>query len=273
VSAWLACTHEYKADPLSADSKGRDAVQYFDTAGKALSTEHAERDVRWSCGPCVNRIATTAKLPSHPDALMQGKRKPSDMKRPETLSLHAKKCAFHAEAMRHMEKERQAPDTPSHSNQLTMDSLMTPLFKLQSSYLLCVLWLVMTQSALALIRPLRDLAIALGIEMPPAMSHYTTLELLSAAAEYFRRQQRVRFALTRCHSVMGDGSTDIADHEHEVIGIRLMWNSKARVEFVELAGLDLLKSRDGESPDSQCLAACYDKTMTALGDGTTGAGA
>ena len=106
--------------------------------------------------------------------------------------------------------------------------------------------------------------------MPPDMSHFTILQLISASAEFFRRHQRRRFFLCRVFSAIGDGGTDISTNEQEMIGARLFWQGLPKTEFVKAANLDLSKSKDGESPDAQCLEAAYDIAFEEIFSGSTG---
>ena len=57
---------------------------------------------------------------------------------------------------------------------------------------------------------------------------------------------------------MGDGSTDRSLSEQEAVCTRFIGgDGKPFVFFSDLAELDLSTSRDGRSPDAQCITACY----------------
>ena len=43
-----------------------------------------------------------------------------------------------------------------------------------------------------------------------------------------------------------------------------------KTEFIKAANLDFSKSKDGQSPDAQCLEAAYDAAMEEVFAGTTG---
>ena len=269
---WLRCTHKFEADPEDKDDRGFPGVKYFGDDDRELSADEVEKHVRWNCGPCTDYAATCSKPPSAPGKLTKGGRSHSEMKRPDAITNHrgsqAKPNLFHQDAVKHEQDVQEGKDEEHRQQELT--ALLKPQRELQANYLLAVLFTAIFEQALALVRPLRNLGSAWGVSMPPDMSHRTILELLSAAAEFFRRRQRRRFFLAQVFGALGDGGTDISTQEYEFIGGRISWEGAPRNEFIKVAEMDLTKSRDGESPDAQCLEASYDVTMTELYSGTTG---
>ena len=258
---WLVCSHDFEPDDDDVRNN-QHGILYKDSDGNAVPKE--SQDIRFRCADCHLRYQTEAKPPGRVDALVSDGRTPHAM-RDNSLWLNHQDSPYHIETMSKIDAIRQSAEQQS-----SVDETMTETSILQQNYGLGVLWTSINECALSLVPQVRDLGDAWGVDLPAAMSHQTNLELVSAGAEYFRRQQRIRVLIARVISVVGDGSTDISDVEQEVIGTRYTWGGAGRNEFVALAELDLTKSRDGQSPDSQCLEECYDRVMNKLLHGTTG---
>ena len=263
---WLRCSVEFKEDPSKKGTGNRCGIRYQSKDGDDI--ENDDPIVRWLCGACSDRYAKDKqegnRLPAKPDALVVGGRNHSGMREKSKLKKH-ETCEYHEETIRKLQEPPQ-PLKP----QSKLQQFLSPERVLQTNYLMCVIWLCIHECAIAMVPDLIDLARVLGVSMPPKMSSYTTIELLHATAEFLRRLQRKRLAFVRVISTMGDGATDIADKEQEVIGIRYAWAGRPRAEFLELATLDLAESRDGESPDALCLSCTYDRSLNNCFTATTG---
>ena len=266
---WLRCSHEYQADPDDLDDRDQAGLRFLASDGTILTAEEAEETVRWFCGPCCDRLIDAPK-PKKTDSLMVAGRKHSEMKRPDVLTNHlgskANLFEFHRQAVQ-MGLNEDADQQPS---QQKLEATMCTSTELQINFLLGVLFVMIFECSIALVSPLRKLGVAWGVLMPPDMSHYTTLQFMFAAEEFFRRHQRQRFFLARAFSALGDGGTDITTEELEMIGARIVWKGKPRNEFISAAVMDLKLSRDGESPDAQCLKAAYHKVFVEMFTLTTG---
>ena len=235
-----------------------------DTVDKCARSSHA--DVIWRCSKCRAYLEVCAKVPKQVDAFTSAAgRKHSDCKGIDIFRQH-EKSDFHQQALKHEATEVGDKAAGKNTTQPKMPDVLTPEEELQNNYILGVIWLVVFQVALCLIGPLRDLAQCWGVSMPPAMSHYQTLEIIDAIYEYFRRFQRWRMRRVRVYSPLGDGSTDISTTEQECVGLRISWGGLPRNEFIGIEALDLKDGRDGKSPDAQCLSKCYDRQMEDLLD-------
>jgi len=126
-----------------------------------------------------------------------------------------------------------------------------------------IYWLQRHELALQLAEPLRQHMKAQGVPVGGNISSYMVLEISHAYAEVLRDEQHARILGNGgIFWVIGDGSTDISDHEHEAIGISLLSDEDLPIlEFYKLQPLDLADGKDGCSPDAQCLEAAYRKAF------------
>jgi hypothetical protein len=247
---WLQCSHTVEMDEEEEDKQRQHGCLYKDSQGKLV--DKASEDIKFVCGPCNKRLESMARRDrGKPDALTSGGRTPFAM-RDTSLWIGHERSDFHIQTMQELE------NGPAYE-QRELDDMLTPEFKLQCNYLLGVIWLAVNECSVSLTSQIRDLGDAWGVEMPKAMSHLCNLQLLHATATFFRRLQRIRLFIVRLFSVIGDGSNDVSDVEQESIGVRYTWRGIPRNEFVGMVPLDLSKSRDGQSPDAQCLEEAYDR--------------
>ena len=106
----------------------------------------------------------------------------------------------------------------------------------------------------------RQLCMYHGVQMPKKLTaHYMVVEIVQAWADIYREEQNQRVAKNEnVFGCNGDGSTDVAGTEWEVIGLCIMDDDgKPTNEFFELEEVDLESSKDHESPDAQALMCTY----------------
>ena len=152
-----------------------------DTVDKCARSSPA--DVIWRCSKCRAYLEVCAKVPKQVDAFTSAAgRKHSDCKEIDIFRQH-EKSDFHQQALKHEATEVGDKAAGKNTTQPKMPDVLTPEEELQNNYILGVIWLVVFQVALCLIGPLRDLAQCWGVSMPPAMSHYQTLEIIDAIYE------------------------------------------------------------------------------------------
>ena len=99
---------------------------------------------------------------------------------------------------------------------------------------------------------------------------------LEAGARVFQGQMRKRvqnpimvalFPKGVPFGLMGDGSNDRSLSEQEAVCLRFISSDgKPFNIFSDLAELDLTTSKDGHSPDAQCIAACYEGSLDKLNE-------
>ena len=269
----LRCSIKCVENKDLTDPRQRSTVKYVDANDRPL--RNTDPSIKWKCGPCADRfkeaVSQGHKRPSMPDAFMKQGRDHNGMREKSKLTSHEKR-QWHEDSINPNATEPTKPNAnhePAPVKQGRVSTMFSPSRQLQANYLLGLIWIVLTETAVALMSQLRDLAVAWEVKMPAAMSWYVHLELIAATADFFRRLQRARLWIVSMFSAIGDGSTDISDKEAEVVGVWYVWQGKPRNEFVELVELDLAKSRDKKSPDAQCLEAAYDTAYGKVFIGTT----
>ena len=168
----------------------------------------------------------------------------------------------------------------------TLDSMMTgdtsPVAKLLRS----VITAAFCQTGLAsTVKLLVGLQNANGFPVPTNTSNTADNggihTLLDAAAKYLVRVQNRWLLSAGVHSMMGDGSTNVAMRELEATAVRapyslhsatgdIDWTQglkgvRVRNQYFGIHPVDVTQSRDGKSFDSAALLHCYNSTMVNRG--------